>query len=118
MSSYSLKFHRLTIAISASGTRKNSRNTSAKGTACHHAPMARAVTGAATRDATTVLMGASCGRPSGSHELVPLPHHVFVLVHDRVPAGDAAHAFFVAAAVAHSTGLRNHVALRTLDVLR
>src|SRR3954452_4903922 len=38
-------------------------------------------------------------------ELVPLAHHVVVLVHDGVPAGDAAHAVLVGAAVTHRAGL-------------
>src|SRR3954466_1011925 len=42
---------------------------------------------------------------SGGDELVPLADHVVVLVHDGVPAHDAAHAVVVGAAVAHRAGL-------------
>src|SRR4051812_2104112 len=54
---------------------------------------------------------ADWGAPSSRNELVPLLNHVGVLVHDGVPAGDAAHAFLVAAAVAHATGFLQHVAV-------
>ena len=37
----------------------------------------------------------------GGDELIPLPGHVTGFVHDRVPAGDLAHAFPERAAVAH-----------------
>src|SRR6478752_5641122 len=112
ISSYSLKFHRLTIATSASGTRKNSRNTSANGAACHHALTAWTD----GLGACALAVGALTG--SGGDELVPLSDHVLVLVHHRVPAGNAAHALLVAAAVAHRAGLGDHVAVRALDVLR
>src|SRR5690349_16737082 len=107
MSSYSLKFHRLTIAISTSGTMKNSRNTSAKGAACHHARMLR--TGVAAWAGAVVAMALMASEGSSGDELVPLADHVLVFVHDRVPASDAAHALLVAATVAHGTGLGNHV---------
>src|SRR5262245_22100289 len=52
----------------------------------------------------------------GRDELVPLLDHVDVLVHQRVPARDAAHARLVAAAVAAGTGLGQQVAVGALDV--
>ena len=50
-------------------------------------------------------------------ELVPFADHVVVLVHDRVPAGDIAHAIVVGAAVARRAGLLEKRAVRSLDVL-
>src|SRR6476660_10121797 len=113
MSSYSLKFHRLTIAI----------NTSANGAACHQALRVRVGDEAVAGARMTVDMFLFCGlfpgeegvAPSGRYEFIPLADHVFVLVHHGVPAGNAAHAFLVAAAVAQRAGLGDDVALRALD---
>src|SRR5450631_3626367 len=53
---------------------------------------------------------------SGGDELVPLADHVVVLVHDRVPAGNGAHAIVVGAAVADGSGLLEDGTVRRLDV--
>src|SRR4051812_20476600 len=90
--------------MSASGTRKKTTNTAASGVACSQAAVLLRIPGS--------------GPDSGCDELVPLLHHVDVLVHDGVPAGDAAHALLVAAAVAHRAGLGQQVAVGALDVLR
>src|SRR3954470_18054935 len=55
--------------------------------------------------------------PLRRDELVPLADHVVVLVHHRVPAGDAAHAVLIGAAVAHRACLLQQRAVRRLDVL-
>src|SRR5206468_2599276 len=49
-------------------------------------------------------------------ELVPLTNHVAVLVHQRVPAGDLAHALPEGTAVAHLTRLLHERAIGVLDV--
>src|SRR5579871_249600 len=54
---------------------------------------------------------------SGRDELVPFADHVIVLVHDRVPARDIAHALVVRAAVAHGAGLLEERSVGRLDVL-
>src|SRR5689334_21981674 len=54
---------------------------------------------------------------SGRDELVPLADHVVVLVHHRVPAGDAAHAVVVGAAVTDRAGLLQERAVGRLDVV-
>src|SRR5229473_2461497 len=66
------------------------------------------------RGGATVEGGADT-RSSGD-ELVPFLDHVLVLVHDRVPAGDAAHALGEGAAVALGAGLLHDLAERVLDV--
>src|SRR3954451_1511272 len=56
------------------------------------------------------------GWRSGRDELVPLPDHVGVLVHHRVPAGDVARALRDRAAVTRGAGLVHERAVRVLDV--
>src|SRR5687767_285091 len=101
--------------IVAIGTTRNSRKTSANGATCRY------VTQAETRFMTwrgRRSGGALSSSPMTSRrdELVPLLHHVAVLIHHRVPARDGAHAVVERAAVAHGAGLLDHLALRVLDV--
>src|SRR5437870_11441308 len=49
-------------------------------------------------------------------ELVPLADHVAALVHQRVPAGDLAHALPEGAPVAHPARLLHEIAIGILDV--
>src|SRR4030095_10982779 len=53
---------------------------------------------------------------SSGDEFVPLAHHVIVLVHDGVPAGDAAHAVVVGASVTFGTGFLQDGAVGRLDI--
>src|SRR5690606_16794174 len=64
----------------------------------------------------TGLRRGRCPRVSGRDELVPAADHVAVLVHDRVPACDIAHAVPEGAAVAHRARLLHDLALGAQDV--
>src|SRR3982074_2057097 len=57
-------------------------------------------------------------RGSRGDELVPFADHVSVLVHDRVPHADMAHALGERAAVSHRTGAFDLLAGRADDVAR
>src|ERR1700734_1807174 len=66
------------------------------------------------RGAPNALIGRS--RSLGGDELIPFADHVVILVHDRVPAGDVAHAVVVGAAVACRAGLFEKRAIRSFYV--
>src|SRR5271170_7823680 len=67
------------------------------------------------RGAANALIG-RC-RSLGGDELIPFADHVVILVHDRVPAGDVAHAIVVGAAVARCPGLFEQRTVGSFDVL-
>src|SRR5881628_2922133 len=93
MSNWS-KSKKLTVTTSTSGTPKNTSSRHARG--------------AARRWWSRVTLRRD--------ELVPLTNHVAVLVHQRVPAGDLAHALPEGTAVAHLTRLLHERAIGVLDV--
>src|SRR5437763_3820173 len=96
MSNWS-KSKKLTVTTSTSGTPKNTSSRQARGATRRWWPPPGRLT--LRRD-----------------ELVPLTNHVAVLVHQRVPAGDLAHALPEGAAVAHLTRLLHERAIGVLDV--
>src|SRR3569623_1567771 len=115
------------MTTKTSGMRKKARNTSIIGPAWSQEMKdgdRRVGFAARAVPAPGINPGAACCRMSSEvsitlrcDELVPLADHVVVLVHHRVPAGDAAHAVLVGAAVAHCAGLLQQRAVWRLDVL-
>src|SRR4029077_6418918 len=57
--------------------------------------------------------GTGGSRSLGGDELIPFADQVVILVHDRVPAGDVAHAVVVGAAVACGARLFEQRAIRS-----
>src|SRR5882757_7878376 len=110
------------MVTSTSGSRKNSAKTSIIGPACSHAIDLRCCfmdgpISACTREVLLAApVGAASLTASSGDEFVPLADHVVVLVHYRVPAGNAAHAVVIGAAVTDRAGLLEQGAVRRFDV--
>src|SRR6202034_1066710 len=105
------------------GIPKNTRRTSVSGATCSHDTLCGLIfivsAGGSWRE--TRRASASPRRlrtKSGGNELVPPLHHVTILVHDGVPAGDVPHPLPEAAAVAGTARFLHQVPVRILDVLR
>src|SRR5207244_4499833 len=120
MSNWS-KSKKLTTTTSASGMPKNTSSRDANGATRRwwrsrrevfdrRAGMAERAGGGGPRPAPPAAITLR------RDELVPLADHVAALVHQRVPAGDLAHALPEGAPVAHPARLLHEIAIGVLDV--